>query len=85
MTLGFTNGTQNFGIAGYTGPNQAYMSPDTYGKNIGDSVSPSGLSKNWLGVGVTSDPTKSGLTTTFSGLTIGTIPYKKLGTFYIRY
>lgn len=85
MTLGLTNGTQNFGIAGYTGSNQAYMSPDTYGKNIGDNVSPSGLSKNWLGVGITSDPNNSGIITTFSGLTLGTVASEKLGNFYIHY
>ena len=36
-------------------------------------------------IGVTTDPNKSGLITKFSGLTLGTVPSKKLGNFYIRY
>ena len=36
-------------------------------------------------VGITSDSTKSGLITKFSGLTLGTVPSETLGSFYIRY
>ena len=88
MTLGLTTGTTNFGLnqggdnhtntgvllAGYTG---------SYGTNVGTyptgNVTPTG------NTGITTDPTKSGLITKFSGLTLGTVPSEKLGSFYIRY
>lgn len=40
---------------------------------------------NAYNVSVTPDPTKSGLITKFSGLTLGTVPSEKLGNFYIHY
>ena len=83
MTLGFTDGTTLTGsLIGGSG----YINLDTgrYGKNIGLSYSGSSLSSNKT-VGITADPTKSGLIAKFSGLTLGTVPSEKLGSFYIRY
>lgn len=55
-----------------------------YGKNIGIVGSTSYITRGTT-IGVTADPAYSGLITKFSGLTLGTIPSKKLGNFYIRY
>lgn len=55
-----------------------------YGSTIGTQYSGSEPT-NGLSMGVTSDPAKSGLIAKFSGLTLGTVPSKKLGNFYIRY
>lgn len=84
MTLGLTNGTSNAGLA----RNNNYLKPykSLFNVNIGIAASGSVLDSNDnKGLGVTTDPTKSGLITKFSNLTIGTIPSEKLGSFYIRY
>lgn len=84
MTLGLTDGISNYGILGRTDMYGLQSRTDCYGQNIGygqTSVSDSAYKT----LGVTTDPTKSGLITKFSGLTLGTVPSEKLGNFYIRY
>lgn len=67
-TLGLTNGTYNYGLAGYhgdaTATAQLNTSPLTYGKNVGTAASANGNYTNPVGLGVTTDPEKSGLTGT---------------------
>lgn len=82
MTLGLTDGTYNFGIISDNG-SETNTVTGIYNKNIGFS--------SWTkevvakGIGVTTDPTKSGLIAPLLGLTLGTVPSEKLGNFYIRY
>ena len=87
LALGLTDGTKNYGLSNYSGTaNHATYYTNAYGESV--TVSGGSL-KNQPGnhpiLGVTTDPTKSGIIATFSGLTLGTIPSEKLGDFYIRY
>lgn len=61
MTLGFTNGSLNVGIAGSTAGGSVYNSQKTYGTTIGTNASNSATSLSNLSMGVATDPTKSGL------------------------
>lgn len=67
MTLGLTNGTQTGGLAGYsngsTNVNIAYK--DTYGVTVGNTTTGTSITGS---LGVTTDPTKSGIETSDSGL-----------------
>lgn len=67
MTLGLTNGTQTGGLAGYsngsTNANIAYE--DTYGVTVGNTTTGTSITGS---LGVTTDPTKSGIETSDSGL-----------------
>lgn len=84
-TLGLTNGSLNVGLQGYVSSTIAFLTNNTslYGTSIGTSVGSGGPVTN--SVGITTDPTKSGIIAKFSGLTLGTVNSKKLGNFYIRY
>ena len=57
-----------------------------YGTSTGTVFADTAVS-TYVGItaGLSSDPSKSGLIASFSGLTLGTIPSEKLGNFYIRY
>ena len=85
MTLGLTDGTRQLGLEGYT-INVYFLTTNTglYGKGLG-AVNNNGLRSVGGGIGITKDSTKSGLITKFAGLTLGTVPSEKLGSFYIRY
>lgn len=67
MTLGLTNGTENGGLAGYsngsTNANIAYK--DTYGVTVGNAITGTSVTAS---LGVTTDPTKSGIELSDSGL-----------------
>ena len=67
MTLGLTNGTENGGLAGYsngsTNANIAYK--DTYGVTVGNATTGTSVTAS---LGVTTDPTKSGIELSDSGL-----------------
>lgn len=67
MTLGLTNGTKNGGLAGYsngsTNANIAYQ--DTYGVTVGNATTGASITAS---LGVTTDPTKSGIELSDSGL-----------------
>ena len=71
-----------------TPSNVRSISPQTpaYGVSLPFTITSGSLfpSSNQV-LGVTTDPLKSGLITTFSNLTLGTVPSEKLGGFYIRY
>ena len=86
MTLGFTDNVSNFGM--HTNNNTAnpyaIIGIGDYSKNIGIVGSTSYITRGTT-IGITADPAKSGLIAKFSGLTLGTVPSKKLGSFYIRY
>ena len=86
MTLGFTDNVSNFGMHTNTNTANPYAIIGTgdYGKDIGVAGSDSYITRSTT-IGVTADPTKSGLIAKFSGLTLGTVPSKKLGNFYIHY
>ena len=86
MTLGFTDNVSNFGMHTNTNTANPYaiIGIGDYGKNIGIVGSTSYITRSTT-IGVTTDPTKSGLITKFSGLTLGTITSEKFGSFYIRY
>lgn len=60
MTLGVTNGTNNFGITAYSNTNGTlYLSSDAYGQSVQNTTKPKSLI-NAL-VGVSTDPAKSGI------------------------
>ena len=67
MTLGLTNGTQTGGLAGYsngsTNANIAYK--DTYGVTVGNTTTGTSITGS---LGITADPTKSGIELSDSGL-----------------
>ena len=85
MSLGFTNSNLNLALgSGYNGNGFVIAGQPGYGKPVG-TITYQGGATNSKSMGVTTDPTKSGLITKFSGLTLGTVPSKKLGNFYIRY
>ena len=86
ITLGFTNGAVNGGLCCDTATiNNRYFEPSFYGASVSESTSGNNGPYIYGHIGVTPDPTKSGLITKFSGLTLGTVTSKKLGNFYIRY
>ena len=68
ITLGFTNGNDNFGLR--FGGGDAYTqvtlggSKSAYGTNVGKSGLSADVLRSVTGVGVTTDPTKSGIKTT---------------------
>ena len=66
MTLGITNGTTNYGLSysSATSSNRAYYYNDLYGANVGavGTTAQSGLVDH-TGLGITTDPTKSGIET----------------------
>lgn len=67
MTLGLTDGTTNYG-SNYTSGNRAVaLSTSSYGAIVGTTGSFSDGSSNVV-IGVTTDPTKSGIETSSSGL-----------------
>lgn len=67
MTLGLTNGTENGGLAGYsngsTNANITYK--DVYGVTVGNAATGTSVTAS---LGVTTDPTKSGIELSDSGL-----------------
>lgn len=69
MTLGFTNGTDNFGIESVLGANAGHsmLTTGSYGKNVGTASDTSYVNASKV-FGVTTDPTKSGIELSDSGL-----------------
>ena len=86
MAIGVTDGTRFYGMNGENAGAQGCLGGCTglYGSAVGTKKSGT-ISTAEIGIGLTTDGTKSGLITKFSGLTLGTVPSKKLGNFYIRY
>ena len=87
LTLGLTNGTNQFGLASASmyGTNADTLVYSTnQGSSVGDTpyIAPFAQNKN---VGITQDPSKSGLIAQLSDIALGTVPSKKLGNFYIKY
>ena len=67
MTLGMTNGTTNFGVCGTTNDYwRLAASEDAYGKNTQATTTSDTQLSGYLGV--TTDPTKSGIETSSNGL-----------------
>ena len=84
--MGLTNGNVNAGLAfkHYAGGFHCNRT-SLYGKSV-TSTSQGDFDNSIVGaLGITPDPTKSGLITKFAGLTLGTVTSEKLGNFYIRY
>ena len=67
MTLGLTNGTNNYGLSGWSGDTYTQVIPNIYGQPVG--ISGSGSANRSLSLGVTSDPTKSGIIAQLSDIT----------------
>lgn len=68
MTLGLTNGTNNFGLCSDGTPYvQTYS--HLYGTNAGSSATNPSTMNNRLALGVTTDPTKSGVITDLTNVT----------------
>jgi len=67
MTLGLTDGTNNFGIGTTNTTSGTPWRNVLYGANVGISVSGSALTSS-LGAGITTDETKSGIETSANGL-----------------
>lgn len=68
ISLGLTNGTDNLCVTGYNGSNQCYMAYDGYGKTIGTPLNSKAITTGMVATGVTTDPTKSGIELSDSGL-----------------
>lgn len=87
MALGLTVGSEyTYGLATDGSPHRLNAYSTAYGKPIPTSGLSGGVYPDAnKAVGVTTDPAKSGIITKFSGLTLGTVPSEKLGSFYIRY
>ena len=83
MTFGFTDGTSTGGLTGGSNGLLSVQGPN-YSDPVGTSYKRGSVALSKT-VSITTDPTKSGLIATFSGLTLGTVPSEKLGNFYIRY
>lgn len=67
MTLGLTNGTQNYGLSGWGGDSFTQVVTSIYGQPVG--ITGSGPVNRSVSLGVTSDPTKSGLIAQLSDIT----------------
>jgi len=63
MTLGLTDGTNNWGsnINNNTGSPYLITATSQYGKTVGDTSTPSGFPTTYRVAGITTDPTKSGI------------------------
>lgn len=83
MTVGWTDGAHNAGTS--TGQNGTLVQSSNYGVVVGTAHSMASSLTQARMIGITKDPTKSGLVVTFSGLTLGTVASEKLGNFYIHY
>lgn len=83
-----TVGTSNSGLMTFFDGTSEYFAgnPLLYGVSVGTTPQVSNAwTRSKKAVGVTTDPTKSGLIAKFSGLTLGIVSSEKLGNFYIRY
>jgi hypothetical protein len=66
MTVGLTNGTQNAGLMRYNSPGEMLQAfANAYGQPVGSTQTGSVVSN---GMGITTDPTKSGIETSANGL-----------------
>ena len=83
--MGFYNGSSNFGTIGSSQARYLLLSTTAYGGTVGSKPSTSTTNASDKNVGVTTDPTKSGMVATFSGITLGTIASLQLGKFCIKY
>ena len=79
MTLGLTNGSDYAGLGMHT-----LQTTNGYGKNVGASASQYGIS-TYKTIGVTPDPTKSGIVASLNGIDIGAVNSLKLGKYVLKY
>ena len=66
MTLGITDGTKNYGFNSNSNTANPYpiINTSNYGKSVGDTSTPTGfISGGYKALGITPDPTKSGIET----------------------
>ena len=63
MALGLTNGTTNYGLLKQLSGNVGFLQGATgyYGVNVGDNVQVGTTATNGQALGVSTDPTKSGI------------------------
>lgn len=73
MTLGLTNGSQNGGLRLGTTSNTALIDTSLYGTQVGTSESTSSSLTRDISIGITTDPTKSGVITN-----LNTIQYRAM-------
>lgn len=84
MSLGLTNGTENFGLSALTNHYTLSYIDNAYGVPIQNIGITTGLAKQGV-AGITGDPTKSGIAASFSNIIIGNINSVKLGKYLVRY
>ena len=85
IALGLTNGHENFAPqlrvqSGIYGGVEA-----GFGVNVGTTLGTGDAPSSLMAIGVTTDPTKSGLTAYFSNLDIGVVSSLKLGKYILKY
>ena len=88
MTLGMTNGTNDFSVYIYNAVNNNYLSwgpADSAGQLVGKAYTSGHSSPAKVNIGVTTDPTKSGVVTSLSGINIGEVNSTKLGKYILKY
>ena len=86
MSLGLTNGDVYCGLSHNTAsPYHLGGAPTGYGAQIGQNCPTTNALGSQKSVGVTSDPTKSGIVASFSNITLGDIPSLQLGKLCIKY
>lgn len=84
MTLGLTNGTSYAGLAIEPSNYRLYPHGNAYGLTLGSTM-PKNKELSRSIVGVTSDPTKSGIVTNLNGINIGNVNSVKLGKYILKY
>ena len=83
MTLGLTNGTDNVGVGRYpAGISAFHPAIALYGTKVGTTVPNAAVNGS---LGITADPTKSGITASLSGIDIGEVNSFKLGKYILKY
>ena len=82
MTLGLINGLRNLAL-NWNGLYSIVSDLGSYGALVGNSGNITGSGTG--SIGVTNDPTKSGIVASFDGIDIGTINSLKLGKYILKY
>ena len=77
ISLGLTNGTTNYAIRSYSGT--AYLHPSgAYGQPIGSGVGTSPSVDNNKSIGITLDPTKSGIQANITSTTLSVTIWERI-------
>jgi hypothetical protein len=80
ITLGLTDGTYNYGLASST-PNNSranISSTNVYNKNVGTAVGSGGTPSGYPSLGITTDPTKSGIEANITSTTLSVTIWERI-------